>query len=541
MLQSPENDLFPFGLQDTKLSSNFRGRLVACLVVLGAAGTVSTAQPARSEIVETMDQQDHAGRELPVQVAREFQAEKGNTHKSLQKKANDLRLEYVAQQRNNLNTAEALPTISLQEGWSLNQALSMPEWFELNASLLSQNNASFSSPQVQPTSSNLFNLGFRLMPLEAVSNGFSWQRDSTSPEQQAHQSFQSKIAINALFTQRAGQILSSSIPNQLNTQWNFGNGPIARLNFLNLEYKSEGELISMVKLGKLMQAQDFTVNPIQCYFSNFGLCGWAEGVPSMIDIPGNPFNSYGAVVAFGDSNNVNFRYGIYQIAPDTFAPKYHGLDFRFNQGNGVAHFAELRVPILTKAQIPVQVNQKNHISKASSWDQANAIYQSNLPPGTITLGGWLGSGSFQTVADSESADSTNNGGYGILSLRIPGFSLGLDHRIFLSGGLGFNPDVQKFYSGGQAGLVIEGLLPKRPFDTFSIGTSYASFNSDYFLPGLVPETYAPGTEWATELNYSFNLNQSLKLMPNIQFIVNPGGDPGVSPAVVAGLQVWLFF
>ena len=59
----------------------------------------------------------------------------------------------------------------------------------------------------------------------------------------------------------------------------------------------------MVKLGKLMQAQDFTVNPIQCYFSSFGLCGWAEGVPSMIDIPGNPFNSYGAVVAFGDSKN----------------------------------------------------------------------------------------------------------------------------------------------------------------------------------------------------------------------------------------------
>ena len=87
---------------------------MACLVALGAAGTVSTAQSARSEIVETMDQQDHAGRELPVQVAREFQAEKGNNHKSLQKKANDLRLEYVAQQRNNLNTAEALPTISLQ-------------------------------------------------------------------------------------------------------------------------------------------------------------------------------------------------------------------------------------------------------------------------------------------------------------------------------------------------------------------------------------------------------------------------------------------
>lgn len=40
----------------------------------------------------------------------------------------------------------------------------------------------------------------------------------------------------------------------------------------------------MLKLGKLMQAQDFTINPVQCYFANFGFCGWAQGMPAMIDI-----------------------------------------------------------------------------------------------------------------------------------------------------------------------------------------------------------------------------------------------------------------
>ncbi|QNI74908.1 carbohydrate-selective porin/ OprB family protein [Synechococcus sp. NOUM97013] len=517
--------MFFLGLNDSKLACIPRGRLLAWLFALGVAGTVSAAQNSRAENAFYSDQQGHSGREHRGEIEADLTTDQENKSERLKDR----------------QSSQVLPIISLKEGWNLNRALSTPDWFELNASILSQNNASFSSPPVQPTSSNLINLGFRLMPLKAVSNLSPQQQKSSVHEQHDHQPFESKIAINALFTQRAGQILSSSIPNQLNTQWNFGNGPIARLNYLNLEYQAEGELISMVKLGKLMQAQDFTVNPIQCYFSSFGLCGWAEGVPSMIDIPGNPFNSYGAVVAFGDSNKANLRYGIYQIAPNTFAPKYHGMDFRFNQGNGVAHFAELRVPIVIDAQIPVQLNQQTRALKVSSRDQANAIYQSNLPAGTMTLGGWFGSGSYQAVADLGSAESQNNGAYGILSLKIPGFSLGLDHRVFLSGGVGLNPNVQDFLSGGQAGLVIEGLFPQRPFDTFSVGTSYASFNSDYFLPGLDPDTYQPGTEWSTEVNYSFNLNQSIKLMPNVQLIMNRGGDPDASPAFVAGFQVWLFF
>ena len=438
--------------------------------------------------------------------------------------------------------SEQLPVLALPRGWSVNQALSMPDWLTVSASALSQNNGTLTgleSPQF--TSSNLFNLGFRLVPLAALKGGSAM--GTTAPRQGADIGTYPyyNIAINGLLTQRVGQILSSSIPNELNTQWNFGNGPVARLGFLNLEYKSDGDFVSMLKLGKLMQAQDFTMNPIQCYFANFGFCGWAQGVPAMIEIPGNPFNSYGAVVAFGDSQAINFRYGIYQVAPATFAPDLHGFDFSFNKGIGVAQFAELRLPISINTRIPVHHDKASRNVALSTWQQADAVYQSLLPPGTITLGGWLGSGSFPTVADPESSGTQNNGAYGILSLRIPGLSLGLDHRAFISGGMGFSPNVQQFRSGGNAGLVVEGLLPKRPFDTFSIGTSYASYQSDYYLPGLTPSSFTPGTEWAAELNYSINLNQSTRIMPNFQVVFNPGGDSSRVPVVVAGLQVWYFF
>jgi hypothetical protein len=437
---------------------------------------------------------------------------------------------------------QPLPVLELPRGWTADQALKTPDWLTVSFSALSQNNGTLSGLEKSEwSSSNLFNLGIRLVPFQGIRS--KSVEDIEAPRQGVDlgDRFYENIAINVLFTQRTGQILSSEIPNQLNTQWNFGNGPVGRLGFLNLEYKSESSFVSLIRLGKLMQAQDFTVDPVQCYFANFGFCGWAQGVPAMISIPGNPFNSYGAVVAFGDKMKVNFRYGIYQIAPETFAPDLHGLDFSFNKGIGVAHFAELRIPIAIDSRIPVHYDDEQMLVKLSGWKQANHVYQSLLPAGTITLGGWFGTGAYPTVLDSKVTEDQNSGAYGIVSFKIPGVTFGLDHRVFVSAGFGFTPNVQDFLSGGSAGLVIAGLIPQRPFDTLSLGTSYASFNPDYVLPGLKPGSFSPATEWALELNYSWNITQSVRIMPNIQLLINPGGESGRGPVVVGGLQVWYLF
>ena len=137
-------------------------------------------------------------------------------------------------------------------------------------------------------------------------------------------------------------------------------------------------------------------------FSSFGLCGWAEGVPSMIDIPGNPFNSYGAVVAFGDSNKANLRYGIYQIAPNTLLLNIMVWIFGSIKEMELLILRNCVSQSLQMHKFLFNSISKTRALKVSSRDQANAIYQSNLPAGTMTLGGWLGSGSYQAVADLES-------------------------------------------------------------------------------------------------------------------------------------------
>jgi carbohydrate-selective porin OprB len=283
------------------------------------------------------------------------------------------------------------------------------------------------------------------------------------------------------------------------------------------------------------------MNPVMCYFSNFGFCGWAQGIPAMISIPGNPFNSYGAVVAFGNEQNVSVRYGLYQIAPSTFAPDLHGLDFSFNKGIGIAQFVEARIPVKISSLLPVKLNPKTNTVSLAAPEDASMLYQSLLPQGTITLGGWLGSGAYQTVSNPEETQPQNNGAYGIASFKIPSLDVGLDHRIFISGGVGFTPDVQQFRSGGNAGVVIAGLIPKRPFDTLSFGASYANYNSNYYLAGAESNTYSPNTEFGLELNYSMNLSQSLRIMPNLQIIINPAGNSAQSTVLVGGVQAWLFF
>ena len=449
--------------------------------------------------------------------------------------------------------ASSVPILRLADGPTLNRALGTGKRFNLTLSALSQNNgtsAGLREPQL--TSSNLFNLGLQIKPFTSVTADPSPESKlglqplpsaASRPE-----GFHDRLLINALFTQRFGSILSEKIPNVLNTQWNYGNGPISRLNILSLEYRHPRGLLSSVKLGKLMQAQDFTVDPVQCYFSNFGLCGWAQGTPYMVSIPGNPFNSYGAVLKIGADGHARLKYGVYQLAPDTFATQYHGLDFRFDQADGTAHFLELNLPLNSPAHIEIddpipvahQADSGTHLSRRS---RPRVLYETPLPATNITVGGWMANGRFATVSHEghqPSYGSQNNALYAIASLRLPSRVLGLDNRVFLSSSVGFTPDVQNFRSGGNAGLVLAGLVPGRPFDTLNLGMAYASFNPSY-LQTVDAKTYSPSNEVALEFNYNIAINHSISVMPNFQYIIRPNGDSSRPGVCVLGLQVWLQF
>jgi len=413
----------------------------------------------------------------------------------------------------------------------LSNALALPPWISIDFSALSQNNGTAAGTKVPLfTSSNLFNLGVKIAPFPRGDSPLDAADIGSGSDNFGIGKILSNSSIYALFTQRMGQILSSEIPNILNTQWNFGNAPIGRLNILALQYENKKDFLSLVKVGKLMQAADFTVNPVQCYFSNFGLCGWAQGTPSMIQIPGNPFNSYGAVFRIGREGSPSLKYGIYQVNPGSFNPIYHGLDFRLSGNIGYAQFLQLNLPLPSSDKIAARSNPGGSVSRVErDAAEMNAEYMSILPKPELQLGGWLGSGSFTGISDLNSY-SQNNGIYGILSLPINPRGLGMDARFFVSGGYGFNPQVQTVNAGGSAGLVLAGPIKSRPFDTLSLGWSFAKFSE--YSSGYYPL----GTEQSLELNYQYFLTKRLSLMPNVQLILNPSGYASEGSVLVLGLQ-----
>ena len=415
---------------------------------------------------------------------------------------------------------EQLPIIANNPHATLNNLIGNPDWLDLNLSILSQNNG---TPDANDrrifTSSNLATLDLRIW-LD------HWMDDNKK----------NGFNIHAIGTQRAGEILSFEIPNKLNTQWGFGNGPIGRLSLLALEYENTESFISQFKIGKLKQSVDFTMDGVMCYFSNFGMCGWAEGTPSMIDIPGNPFNTYGAMARVGNPDNVSFKYGIYQIYPESFETKYHGLDFRIDNNTGYAQFFQIDAKLPTQNLIPARQSDAGQIRRTNQGENANVLYQSPLPPPVLKIGGWLGGGVYERVDVLGETTSNNNGVYGLMSIPINPGKLAMDGRLFASGGVGLSEDVQSFRRGGNAGVVLAGVFPNRPFDTLAFGYTFADYN-----PSTPSIGFIAGTEHALELNYNVSITPNFQLMPNLQLIMQPLGDESASAVWVGGLQATLSF
>jgi len=97
-----------------------------------------------------------------------------------------------------------------------------------------------------------------------------------------------------------------------------------------------------------------------------------------------------------------------------------------------------------------------------------------------------------------------------------------------------NP-VEQYYSVGVGG---KGLVPNRPRDRYGLG--YYMLNMSDDLPGILNAN----AEQGVELFYNIEITPWFHLTPDIQFIIDPGGNTGSDgndPAIVYGLRAKLSF
>jgi porin len=114
-----------------------------------------------------------------------------------------------------------------------------------------------------------------------------------------------------------------------------------------------------------------------------------------------------------------------------------------------------------------------------------------------------------------------------------------DQGFGLFGGFGWSPGevnpAGQFYYTGLGG---KGVIPTRPHDRYGIGYYYLNASND--LPGF----FQANAEQGVELFYNIEVTPWLHITPDLQVIVNPGGNTGPgarAPAIVYGLRAQMSF
>ena len=93
------------------------------------------------------------------------------------------------------------------------------------------------------------------------------------------------------------------------------------------------------------------------------------------------------------------------------------------------------------------------------------------------------------------------------------------------------------YAG--AGLVVQGPLRARPDDQLGIAVASAGAGADLRRAGVALGAPLERRETSVELTYRLAAAEWLTLQPNLQYVSNPGFDPGLRNAWVMGLRIEL--
>ncbi len=159
------------------------------------------------------------------------------------------------------------------------------------------------------------------------------------------------------------------------------------------------------------------------------------------------------------------------------------------------------------------------------------------------FGAWrMGLGAFSYSADFEAireTDATGNpvrrdgnaGWYGFAEGATNTDADGRSTSAFIRLGTA-NGALNPFDRYFGAGMVMSGFVPHRPDDQVGISMAMARCSAD-FRAAAGAESH----ETAFEFTYVLRISDILQVQPDLQYILNPGADPGLENALVIGVRL----
>ncbi len=301
-----------------------------------------------------------------------------------------------------------------------------------------------------------------------------------------------------------------------------------------------------IRVGQLTADSEFFISAYGSTFIN-GTFGWPAVAYTNIPEggPGYPMGAPGARVAATPVEWLTFQTAVFQGNVFAQDVNRHGFRWRLDRQYGFLWMNEAQV----------------------RWGHAE---DSTILPGQMKLGAWFHSADFAAVAGDD-VYWGDSGYYGILDQMIfreasaplsgkgAGTVVSPDGKSTKSfqepvalapsnqglgwfGRISFTPQDRNFVGFYfDTGLVYTGLIPGRDDDALGIALGYANLTRGAAQTLFDSGSRKAGYEAVIELTYDTQITKWLRVQPDLQYIIRPGGTGDLGNAFVLGGRVSLTF
>ena len=245
-----------------------------------------------------------------------------------------------------------------------------------------------------------------------------------------------------------------------------------------------------------------------------GALGIMSSISSNTGVSLYPLTAPGARVKYTPNENFDFLAGVYDGDPGDADINKHNTHIAIKSQDGIFSIAE-------------------------------GQYHYKVPfvgglPGTVKVGGWHNSQDVQDVAALDEDGNPiihddNYGGYAILDQNIFREADDQGLNMFVMGGAA-PQDRDTIQRSVAAGLNYTGLIPSRDKDVMGVAFTNVSLSNK-----LRASTGQDHGETSVEWTYKVQVNDSIVVQPDFQYVVRPGGDDTVKNASVLTLRTDIHF
>ena len=279
------------------------------------------------------------------------------------------------------------------------------------------------------------------------------------------------------------------------------------------------------RLGRISAGDDFLSSPLYWLFVSNAFDGNPVGVFFNVPYTAYPTTTWGMRVKAEPVDKFYTMWGVYNGDATLGRNSAHGVDFSIRDDAG----------ILVNGMVGYRHNQGRNDAGL---------------PGNYKLGGYFHTGRFEKFDRSIAHDPAGevvhgNGGFYLLADQMLYREAGPTSVQGLTpfSALLFAPrsSINTFPFFFNAGLTYRGLIPGRDDDEALFGVVYGGFSSDrrraQRAAGLARQDFEMVLEWS----YIIQLGPWLKVQPDVQYVIKPGGTGDIPDALVLGTQIAVNF